>query len=79
MNKPLILVVNDDGIFSKGIRALVDVVSELGEVVIVAPDKPQSGMGHAITLNNLYVLMKIRFLQGFNLILVQELQLTVLN
>jgi len=51
MSKPLILVVNDDGIFSKGIRALVEVVSEFGEVVIIAPDKPQSGMGHAITLN----------------------------
>ena len=51
MQKPLILVVNDDGIFSKGIRALVEVVSEFGEVVVIAPDKPQSGMGHAITLN----------------------------
>ena len=49
--KPLIFVTNDDGIFSKGIKSLVEVVSEFGEVVIIAPDKPQSGMGHAITLN----------------------------
>lgn len=65
MNKPLILVVNDDGIFSKGIRALVDVVSELGEVVIVAPDKPQSGMGHAITLNQPLRLNEDTIFKGF--------------
>ncbi len=51
MSKPLILVVNDDGITAPGIRALVEAVSSLGEVVVVAPDSPQSGMGHAITLN----------------------------
>ena len=50
--KPLILVTNDDGITSPGIRALVEVVKELGDVVIIAPDKPQSGMGHAITINS---------------------------
>jgi 5'-nucleotidase len=48
--KPLILVTNDDGITAPGIRALVEAMSELGKVVVVAPDKPQSGMGHAITL-----------------------------
>lgn len=51
MSKPLILVVNDDGITAPGIRALVEAMSDLGEVVIVAPDSPQSGMGHAITIN----------------------------
>lgn len=50
--KPLILVVNDDGITAPGIRNLIEVVNQLGEVVVVAPDGPQSGMGHAITLNN---------------------------
>ena len=49
--KPLILVTNDDGITAKGIRALIEVASEFGEVVVVAPDSPQSGKGHAITLN----------------------------
>lgn len=48
--KPLILVSNDDGITSLGIRTLVEVMQELGEVVVVAPDSPQSGMGHAITI-----------------------------
>lgn len=52
MAKPLILVSNDDGITSHGIRVLVEVMCELGEVVVVAPDSPQSGMGHAITIGN---------------------------
>jgi 5'-nucleotidase len=51
MSNPLILVVNDDGAFAPGIKALVEAVKGLGEVVVVAPDKPQSGMGHAITIN----------------------------
>ncbi|MCF4100867.1 5'/3'-nucleotidase SurE [Gillisia sp. M10.2A] len=50
--KPLILVTNDDGITAPGIRALIEVMKELGEVIVVAPDSPQSGMGHAITLND---------------------------
>jgi 5'-nucleotidase len=48
--RPLILVTNDDGITSFGIRTLVEVMKEIGEVVVVAPDSPQSGMGHAITI-----------------------------
>ncbi len=52
MKKPLILVTNDDGVTAPGIRALVDVASQLGEVVVVAPDSPQSGKGHAITLTD---------------------------
>lgn len=51
-HKPLILVSNDDGITSRGIRLLIETMSELGEVVVVAPDSPQSGMGHAITIGN---------------------------
>ena len=50
MSRPLILVSNDDGITSKGIRVLVSVMKKLGHVVVVAPDSPQSGMGHAITI-----------------------------
>jgi 5'-nucleotidase len=52
MAKPLILVCNDDGITSSGIRKLVELMSQIGEVVVVAPDSPQSGMGHAITVGN---------------------------
>jgi 5'-nucleotidase len=60
MRKPLILVTNDDGINAPGIRALIEVVKSMGEVVVVAPDKPQSGMGHAITLNNTLRVNKIK-------------------
>src|SRR6202012_40713 len=50
--QPVILVTNDDGISAPGIRNLVEAVRGLGKVVVVAPDKPQSGMGHAITIGN---------------------------
>ena len=50
--KPLILVTNDDGINAPGIRFLIDIMNDFGDVVVVAPDSPQSGMGHAITINN---------------------------
>ncbi|BDD08752.1 5'-nucleotidase SurE [Fulvitalea axinellae] len=48
--RPLILVTNDDGITAPGIRMLVEVMKELGDVAVVAPNSPQSGMGHAITI-----------------------------
>jgi len=52
MSKPLILVSNDDGITSRGIRKLVELMQQIGEVVVVAPNSPQSGMGHAITVGD---------------------------
>ena len=52
MKKPLILITNDDGISAKGIKSLIEVALDFGDVLIVAPDKPQSGMGHAITVNH---------------------------
>ncbi|PXY45300.1 5'/3'-nucleotidase SurE [Flavobacterium hydrophilum] len=57
--KPLILVTNDDGISAPGIRTLISVMETIGEVIVVAPDKPQSAMGHAITINNTLYLDKI--------------------
>jgi 5'-nucleotidase len=48
--KPLILITNDDGIMSPGIRQLIKLMRMLGDVIVVAPDKPQSAMGHAITI-----------------------------
>ena len=50
--KPLILVTNDDSIYAKGIKSLVEVVKELGDVLVVSPQDPQSGMGHAITIHD---------------------------
>lgn len=51
-HKPLILITNDDGITSHGIRTLVELMKQLGSVMVVAPNSPQSGMGHAITIAN---------------------------
>ena len=50
--RPLILVTNDDGITAPGIRTLISVMNEIGDVMVIAPDSPQSGMGHAITLDS---------------------------
>ncbi|MFH1005687.1 MAG: 5'/3'-nucleotidase SurE [Bacteroidota bacterium] len=60
---PLILVTNDDGITSPGIAALIEAMQELGNVAVVAPDKPQSGVGHSITINSILRIQKVK-LQG---------------
>lgn len=52
MSEPLILVTNDDGITAPGIRSLVAAAKTIGKVVVFSPDSPQSGMGHAITVNS---------------------------
>ncbi len=57
--KPLILITNDDGISAPGIQALISVMTQIGDVIVVAPDKPQSAMGHAITINSTLYLNKI--------------------
>ncbi len=49
---PVILITNDDDVTAKGIRSLVEAVKDLGKVVVVAPNAPQSGMGHAITIGS---------------------------
>jgi 5'-nucleotidase len=50
-DNPLILVTNDDGYDAPGIAALVEAVQPLGRVLVVAPDREQSGAGHALTLD----------------------------
>ena len=62
--KPTILVVNDDGITAPGIKALMDTMKEIGNVVVVAPDSPQSGMGHAITIGSPLRLDKVDIYEG---------------
>ncbi len=62
--KPLILVTNDDGITAPGIRHLVEFMSEIGEVMVVAPNSPQSGKGHAITINSTLTFEEIHNLEG---------------
>jgi 5'-nucleotidase len=59
MQKPIILITNDDGIMAPGIRHLISFMLEIGDVVVVAPDKPQSGMGHAVTITSPLRLVKI--------------------
>ncbi len=59
--KPLILITNDDGIFAPGISYLAKLASQFGRIVVVAPDKPQSGMGHAITINSTIRIQKTNY------------------
>ena len=49
-DRPLILACNDDGIRSEGLRALVKSLEAVGDVVVVAPDRERSAVGHALTL-----------------------------
>ncbi len=64
MKKPLILVTNDDGITAPGIRTLISVMNEIGDVVVVAPNSPQSGMGHAVTINDVLYCNPIKIDDG---------------
>ncbi|MCX6263536.1 MAG: 5'/3'-nucleotidase SurE [Bacteroidetes bacterium] len=61
--EPIILITNDDSIHAPGIRALVEAARGLGKIVVVAPDKPQSGMGHAITIGNPLRLHKMQLFE----------------
>ncbi|MDE1192612.1 MAG: 5'/3'-nucleotidase SurE [Arachidicoccus sp.] len=63
MKRYTILVTNDDGIYAPGIRALAEAMKGLGKVVVVAPDKPQSGMGHAITIAHPLRLTKVELME----------------
>lgn len=62
--KPLLLITNDDGITAPGLRALIKIMNKIGEVVVVAPDSPQSGMGHAITIDNVLTCNPITIDEG---------------
>jgi len=62
--KPTILVVNDDGITAPGIKVLIEEMQKLGHVVVVAPDSPQSGMGHAITIGKPLRLDRVHIYEG---------------
>ena len=51
MASPLILVTNDDGVYAPGVRALFEAMRSLGEAVIVAPERDNSAVSHALTMN----------------------------
>src|SRR6476659_4058474 len=61
---PTILITNDDGVTAPGIRNLVEAVKDLGKIVVVAPDKAQSGMGHAITIGHPLRMNKVDIFEG---------------
>ncbi len=61
---PVILITNDDGVTAPGILNLIEAVKDLGKIVVVAPDKPQSGMGHAITIGNPLRLHPLQLSEG---------------
>jgi 5'-nucleotidase len=63
-NRPVILITNDDGVTAPGILNLVEAVKDLGKIVVVAPDRPQSGMGHAITIGQPLRLHKIHSIEN---------------
>jgi len=65
MKKPRILVTNDDGIYAPGIKALWSAMSELGNVTVVAPNREQSAVGHAITISDPLRIEKIKRSNGF--------------
>lgn len=64
MPERIILVTNDDSIVAPGIKALVEAMKEFGKVIVVAPDSPQSGKGHAITLEEPLRLQKVEVFDG---------------
>lgn len=64
MRRPLILVTNDDGISAPGIRNLIRIMNDFGDVVVVAPNSPQSAKGHAITIENTIRCDKVNIEKG---------------
>ena len=63
-NERTILVTNDDGIYAKGIHQLIEAAKAFGKVVVVAPSKPQSAMGHAITIHKPLRVVPVDFFDG---------------
>ena len=66
MTRPVILVTNDDGMNAPGIAALVEVARDFGQVIVVAPNSPQSGQGHAITIESPLRLNKVDKFEGID-------------
>lgn len=60
----MILITNDDGIMAPGIKALIEVAKNYSDVIVVAPDSPQSGQGHAITITKPLKLNKVDLMEN---------------
>jgi len=65
MKHPKILITNDDGIYALGIRALWRAMSEIGNVTVIAPDREQSAVGHAITVSDPLRVKEVKRADGF--------------
>jgi len=55
-----VLVTNDDGVFSDGIKALAEAIGDMAHVVVVAPDREQSASGHSLTLHHPLRIRKVK-------------------
>jgi 5'-nucleotidase len=64
-SKPLILLTNDDGIHASGLQKLVQLLRPWGDLTVVAPDKGQSGMSHAITMHLPIHIRKVKHQEDF--------------
>ncbi|MCL2561465.1 MAG: 5'/3'-nucleotidase SurE [Rikenellaceae bacterium] len=64
MGKPLIFITNDDGYSARGLAALIEIGRKFGNVVVIAPEQPQSGKSHSITMYNPLYLRTIRKEEG---------------
>jgi len=64
--KPNILVTNDDGISSPGIKSLIEVTGKYGNLTVIAPDKPMSGVGHAITMRKPIIIEAVTHYNGIS-------------
>jgi len=62
--KPLILVTNDDGIGSKGIKVLTEIALEFGDVLVVAPESCRSATSHTVSINIPLFLKKVESQNG---------------
>lgn len=67
MDKPLILLTNDDGYKAKGINSLLEILMPLGDVVMVAPSDARSGMSGAITVSEPLRIKKIKEEDGLTI------------
>lgn len=64
MNKPLILITNDDGHEANGIEVLTRLMMQIGDVVVVAPDGPRSAQSNALTVTHPIRFKKIEEKEG---------------
>ena len=58
--KPLIFITNDDGVDAKGLHCIIEALRSSNRIVVIAPERPHSGMAHAITMYSPLYLRPVR-------------------